>query len=66
MRLSSVTHSLNGEQRRIPVVFTVDTGGEFLVKVPLDPGVAVPGYYMLFALNVKKVPSISKTLTQHQ
>jgi galactose oxidase len=65
MRLSSATHALNNEQRRIPVTFTTGTGGEFMLKLPSDPGVAVPGYYMLFALNAKGVPSVSKTLRLH-
>ncbi|MFM0071397.1 DUF1929 domain-containing protein [Paraburkholderia sediminicola] len=62
MRLSSVTHSVNNEQRRVPVSFTVGTAGEYLVAIPSDPGVVVPGYYMLFALNAKGVPSVSRTL----
>lgn len=62
MRLSSVTHSLNNEQRRIPLSFTVGTGGEYLLKIPSDPGVVIPGYYMLFALNANGVPSVSRTL----
>ncbi|CAE6695668.1 RICIN domain-containing protein [Paraburkholderia haematera] len=62
MRLSSATHSINNEQRRIPVSFTVGTGGEYLLTIPSDPGVVIPGYYMLFALNANGVPSVSRTL----
>jgi galactose oxidase len=62
MRLSSATHALNNEQRRVPLSFTVGTAGEYLLKIPADPGVTVPGYYMLFALNAKGVPSVSRTL----
>ncbi|RKF43489.1 RICIN domain-containing protein [Paraburkholderia fungorum] len=62
MRLSSATHSVNNEQRRVPVSFTVGTAGEYLVAIPSDPSVVVPGYYMLFALNANGVPSVSKTL----
>jgi galactose oxidase len=65
MRLSSNTHTVNNEQRRVPVGFTVGTGGEFMLKIPSDPGVVVPGYYMLFALNAKGVPSVSRTLRLH-
>ncbi|SAL53630.1 oxidase [Caballeronia sordidicola] len=65
MRLSSNTHAVNNEQRRVPVAFTVGTGGEYLLKIPSDPGVAVPGYYMLFAMNSKGVPSLSLTLRLH-
>jgi galactose oxidase len=62
MRLSSATHSVNNEQRRVPVSFTVGTAGEYLVTIPSDPGVVIPGYYMLFALSAKGVPSVSRTL----
>jgi galactose oxidase len=65
MRSSSVTHSLNNEQRRVPVTFTVGTAGEYQLHIPSDPGVVVPGYYMLFALDAKGVPSVSHTLLVH-
>jgi galactose oxidase len=66
MRLSSVTHAVNNEQRRVPVTFTAGaTGTDYTVKIPADPGVVVPGYYMLFALNAKGVPSVSRTLKLH-
>jgi galactose oxidase len=65
MRLSSATHALNNEQRRVPVTFTTGTGGEYQIKIPADPGTVVPGYYMLFAMNASGVPSVSKTLRLH-
>ncbi|SAK69272.1 sugar-binding protein [Caballeronia catudaia] len=65
MRSSSVTHSLNNEQRRVPLTFTVGTAGEFHLRIPSDPGVVVPGYYMLFALNSNGVPSVSRVLLLH-
>ncbi|MGY6162423.1 RICIN domain-containing protein [Paraburkholderia strydomiana] len=65
MRLSSNTHAVNNEQRRVPLSFTVGTAGEFILKIPADPGVVVPGYYMLFALNTNGVPSVSRTLRLH-
>ncbi|WP_051648677.1 RICIN domain-containing protein [Cupriavidus sp. SK-3] len=65
VRMSSVTHSVNNEQRRVPVTFTVGTAGENLVKIPSDPGVAVPGYYYLFAMNAAGVPSVAKVIRVH-
>ncbi|MFP4894213.1 RICIN domain-containing protein [Paraburkholderia sp. EG304] len=62
MRMSSSTHAVNNEQRRVPVSFTVGTAGEYLINIPSDPGVVVPGYYMLFGLNAKGVPSVSRTV----
>jgi galactose oxidase len=65
MRLSSATHSLNNEQRRVPLSFRVGRAGEYLLSIPIDPGVVVPGYYMLFALDATGVPSVSRTLRIH-
>ncbi|MGF6551697.1 RICIN domain-containing protein [Paraburkholderia youngii] len=62
LRMASATHSLDNEQRRVPVNFTTGTAGEYLINIPSDPGIVVPGYYMLFALNNKGVPSVAKTL----
>ncbi|CAG2146526.1 RICIN domain-containing protein [Cupriavidus plantarum] len=59
VRMSSVTHSVNNEQRRIPLNFTVGTSGEYQLQIPADPGIAVPGYYMLFAMNAAGVPSVA-------
>lgn len=62
VRLSSVTHSVNNEMRRVPLAFTVGTAGEYRLQIPSDPGVAVPGYYMLFAMNAAGVPSVAATV----
>lgn len=62
LRMSSVTHSVNNEQRRVPLAFTVGTAGEYLMNIPADPGVVVPGYYMLFAMNAAGVPSVAKVV----
>jgi len=65
LRMASATHSVDNDQRRVPVSFTTGTSGEYLINVPSDPGVVVPGYYMLFALNSNGVPSIAKILRIH-
>lgn len=65
MRLSSVTHSLNNEQRRIPLNPISGSAGQYVLKIPGDPGVAVPGYYMLFALDANGTPSVSTTIRVH-
>lgn len=60
VRLSSVTHSLNTDQRVVPLDFD-RTGGEILVaRVPDDPGAAPPGWYMLFLVSDDGVPSVAK------
>jgi hypothetical protein len=39
------------------------TGGETLTaKMPVDPGIAPPGYYLLFLLDRNNVPSVGKFL----
>lgn len=62
MRLSSVTHSINTDQRRVPLQFSAVAPNRYALKVPADPGLAPPGYYMLFALNAAGVPSVSKQI----
>lgn len=62
VRMSSVTHSVNNEQRRIPVSFTGTGTNSYSLSLPADRGVLVPGYYMLFALNAAGVPSVAHIL----
>jgi galactose oxidase len=62
IRLSSVTHTVNNDQRRIPLVTTTPDGATYTATLSSDPGVLVAGYYMLFALSPTGVPSMSVTL----
>jgi Domain of unknown function (DUF1929) len=59
IKLSSVTHSTNFDQRFLNLSFT-KTGTGLTVTAPTSGNVAPPGYYMLFALNAAGVPSVSK------
>lgn len=61
IRYGSVTHTINTDQRRIPLTPTA-AGLSYTFKLPADSGVALPGYYMLFALNSAGVPSVAKTM----
>ncbi len=61
MRVSSVTHSVDFEQRRVPLVKEVTVGGLNL-KAPPNSNIAPPGYYMLFLLDSDGVPSIAKMI----
>jgi galactose oxidase len=61
IRFGSATHNLNTDQRRIALAPTAVTGG-YSLTVPADRGVAVPGYYMLFALDSQGVPSVARTI----
>ena len=59
IRLSSVTHAFNQDQRISYLVSTQGTGG-LNVTAPSSGPVAPPGYYMLFILNGSGVPSVAK------
>lgn len=61
VRMASTTHSVNTDQRRIPVNFT-GTAGDYALSIPADRGMLLPGNYMLFALDAQGVPSVARTL----
>ncbi|HEU0132199.1 MAG TPA: galactose oxidase-like domain-containing protein [Mycobacteriales bacterium] len=58
VRLSSTTHSLNTDQRWVGLDATV-ANGLLRLRAPADPGAAPPGYYLLFALSDRGVPSVA-------
>jgi galactose oxidase len=63
MRLSSATHTVNNDQRRVPLQIQSTSGTtSYTLAVPSDPGIVLPGYYMLFALSAQGVPSVSATV----
>ncbi|MET3130925.1 galactose oxidase [Oxalobacteraceae bacterium GrIS 1.11] len=62
VRLSSVTHSTNSDQRWLELVAKEDSSGNYTLTAPADANKAVPGYYMLFALNAAGTPSIAKIM----
>lgn len=61
VRYSTTTHTVNTDQRRIAVTPTA-AGLTYTLRVPSDPGVALPGYWLVFALNGAGVPSVAKTI----
>ncbi|KAK2056643.1 galactose oxidase [Colletotrichum caudatum] len=67
VRYGSSTHSINTDQRRV-VLESVPRGSfrklgrSYEVRISSDPGVAVPGYWMLFAISSNGVPSVAETL----
>lgn len=62
--LASMTHSFDMNQRVVQVEMLA--GGDYgehsyqIAKAPASPEVAPPGYYMLFALDDDRVPSVAK------
>ncbi|MFG2982269.1 discoidin domain-containing protein [Streptomyces sp. NPDC048258] len=63
MRAAAATHSTDNDQRRVPLVSTATGSGAYTVSIPADPGVVLPGTYMLFALDAQGVPSIAQFVT---
>jgi hypothetical protein len=59
VRLGAVTHSVNMEQRYVPLSFTED-GGTIEATAPVNANVAPPGVYMLFVIDSNGVPSVAE------
>jgi len=63
MRSSVVTHTVNNDQRRVPIsIASTSSPTSYVLNIPSDAGVALPGYYMLFALDGRGVPSVSASI----
>jgi hypothetical protein len=58
IRLPSVTHSFN-ENQRINTLLFQQTSDGLSVTAPSNPNLAPPGHYMLFILNRAGVPSVA-------
>lgn len=61
VRYGSSTHTVNTDQRRVPLTTTAD-GLTYTAVLPSDPGVLLPGYWMLFAIDAQGVPSVATTI----
>ena len=62
VRFGSSTHTVNTDQRRIPLNLVTTGVNTYTVQIPGDPGIATPGYWMLFAMNQAGVPGVAKTV----
>jgi len=63
IRLSATTHTVNTDQRRVPLAFAPGAStNTYALSLPADPGVVVPGYWMLFAIDANGVPSVAKII----
>jgi hypothetical protein len=61
IRLGSVTHSFNQQQRLNHLQFVQATGA-LTITAPANANLAPPGYYMLFILNGSGVPSVAQII----
>jgi len=60
--MGAVTHSVDTDQRRIPLTPTTVNGTAYSLPIPSDKGTVLPGNYMLFALDANGTPSVSKII----
>lgn len=62
--LGSMTHSMDFDQRHVQVEVlsssSTPTGQFTIAAAPADPRSAPPGYYMLFALDQRRTPSVAR------
>ena len=61
LRLGSVTHTFNMNQRINRLSFTA-SAGTVVASLPSDPKRLLPGHYLLFVLNGQGVPSIGRVI----
>jgi hypothetical protein len=61
VRLSSVTHSINMNQRINHLTFRRVSSG-LRIDAPANSNVCPPGHYMLFVINNAGVPSVAKVV----
>lgn len=62
VRMGSVTHSVNSDQRRVPLNDVSRNGNKVSVKLPSDSGILLPGFYYLFVMSAKGTPSMGLTV----
>lgn len=62
IRFSSVTHSVNFDQRYLRLADLNGGSGVFAIPAPATANLAPPGYYMLFVIDQNGVPSVSATV----
>jgi hypothetical protein len=60
--LSAVTHSHNMGQRYVPLSFSAAGKRTLEATLTSNRNLAPPGYYMLFVLNDRSVPSVAKII----
>ena len=59
IRIGSVTHSFDANQRFVPAVMVDQSSGSLEALAPGGPTVAPPGYYMLFLVDNAGTPSVA-------
>jgi hypothetical protein len=62
VRLGSVTHTFDQNQRFVPLTLAGTTASGVRVTAPTAPTLAPPGHYMLFLLDGAGVPSVARII----
>jgi len=60
--LGSVTHSYNQNQRAMKLSFSLSGTSAITVTAPARAELAPPGYYLLFIIDSRGVPSVAKII----
>jgi galactose oxidase len=63
IRTGAATHSVDTDQRRIPLTPVTTNGTTYTLSIPSDPGIVIPGTYLLFAIGTNGAPSVAKYIT---
>ncbi|CAL3968814.1 unnamed protein product [Diplocarpon coronariae] len=62
MRMGTATHSINTDQRRVPLTDVKVEGGVYTATLPAERGVLIVGFYYLFVVSEGGVPSLGRTV----
>ena len=62
VRLSAVTHTINNDQRRVPLPILSASGTTYQLGLPADRAVLLQGDWMLFAMTATGTPSLAAVL----
>ncbi|KAF5544668.1 galactose oxidase precursor [Fusarium mexicanum] len=62
IRIASVTHTVNSDQRRVPLKPSKIDGKTVTLPLPNDAGILLPGYWYIFVISNEGVPSMAKTI----
>ena len=62
LKMSSTTHGVNTDLRYLKLPFTHDGNGNYQLSAHNNVNVLTPGFWMLFAVNSKGVPSVAKIM----
>ncbi|PMD56242.1 carbohydrate-binding module family 32 [Hyaloscypha bicolor E] len=63
VRLCSTSHTVNTDQRRVPLTLSrLWFTNSYTARLPTDPGILIPGPWMLFVMDRDGVPSFAQTI----